>query len=588
MIDTELTQHITNVLFELGIQDILVVLERPADLGHGDFATNVAMIAAKKAGKNPRALAEEIVTLMSRLSLDMVASIEVAGPGFINFKLLNSYFAKGLEDALVQGEKFGTNDVLVGKKVIVEYTDPNPFKEFHIGHLMSNTIGESISRIIEASGAETKRACYQGDVGMHVARTVWSMQEGETNQNLNFIKRPHNGTLQEKVKYLAQCYSLSIPPGELFENDSGVDIFRAIILRRNEASGELVEINKKIYSRTDAKINELYDWGREVSLEYFETIYQRLGTKFDYYFFESTTGEFGREVVLKNPEIFEKSEGAIVYKGDEAKGLHTRVFINKEGLPTYEAKELGLAQMKYDTYPYDTSIVITGNEVNDYFKVLLDAMSKVFPELAAKTEHYSHGMLRLPTGKMSSRTGDVITAASLIDDTKVRVSEKIKDSLFTPEEKEQITEAVAIGAIKYSILRQASGKDIIFDFEQSLSFEGDSGPYLQYAYARTRSLLAKAEGKKINVGAMPENVHPLHKYLLRFPEVVLRAEEEREPHYIATYLIELAREFSAFYANTIVLDDAPDEAYKLALVTAVSNTLKKGLWLLGMPILEKM
>jgi arginyl-tRNA synthetase len=313
-----------------------------------------------------------------------------------------------------------------------------------------------------------------------------------------------------------------------------------------------------------------------------------LGTKFDYYFFESTTGEFGREVVLKNPEIFEKSEGAIVYKGDEAKGLHTRVFINKEGLPTYEAKELGLAQMKYDTYPYDTSIVFTGNEVNDYFKVLLDAMSKVFPELAAKTEHYSHGMLRLPTGKMSSRTGDVITAASLIDDTKVRVSEKIKDSLFTPEEKEQITEAVAIGAIKYSILRQASGKDIIFDFEQSLSFEGDSGPYLQYAYARTRSLLAKAEGKKINVGAMPENVHPLHKYLLRFPEVVLRAEEEREPHYIATYLIELAREFSAFYANTIVLDDAPDEAYKLALVTAVSNTLKKGLWLLGMPILEKM
>jgi arginyl-tRNA synthetase len=588
MIEAKLKEHITKALIELGVADSSVVLERPADIAHGDFATNVAMAAAKSAGKNPRVLAEEIIATMSRPRLDMVESMEVAGPGFINFKLSNQYFAKALEDALTAGENFGTNDVLSGKKVIVEYTDPNPFKEFHIGHLMSNTIGESISRIIEASGAETKRACYQGDVGMHVARTVWSMQEGETNQNLNFIKRPHNGTLQEKVKYLAQCYSLSIPPGELFENDSGVDIFRAIILRRNEASGELVEINKKIYSRTDAKINELYDWGREVSLEYFETIYQRLGTKFDYYFFESTTGEFGREVVLKNPEIFEKSEGAIVYKGDEAKGLHTRVFINKEGLPTYEAKELGLAQMKYDTYPYDTSIVITGNEVNDYFKVLLDAMSKVFPELAAKTEHYSHGMLRLPTGKMSSRTGDVITAASLIDDTKVRVSEKIKDSLFTPEEKEQITEAVAIGAIKYSILRQASGKDIIFDFEQSLSFEGDSGPYLQYAYARTRSLLAKAEGKKINVGAMPENVHPLHKYLLRFPEVVLRAEEEREPHYIATYLIELAREFSAFYANTIVLDDAPDEAYKLALVTAVSNTLKKGLWLLGMPILEKM
>jgi arginyl-tRNA synthetase len=299
---------------------------------------------------------------------------------------------------------------------------------------------------------------------------------------------------------------------------------------------------------------------------------------------------------LQFSSVFCESEGAVVYKGDEAKGLHTRVFINKEDLPTYEAKELGLAKIKYDTYPYDVSIIITGNEVNDYFKVLLDAMSKVFPELAAKTEHYSHGMLRLPTGKMSSRTGDVITAESLIADTKVRVMQKIAESDFSIEEKDTVAEAVAIGAIKYSILRQASGKDIIFDFEQSLSFEGDSGPYLQYAYARTRSLLAKAAGQskgspwiypRTPLG-MPEKVHLLHKYLLRFPEVVLRAEEEREPHYIATYLIELAREFSSFYGNTIVLDGGPDESYKLALVSATSNILKKGLWLLGMPILEKM
>lgn len=568
MIEEKLKGYIEGALRELGISEVPIVLERPADLGHGDFATNVAMVAAKKAGKNPRALAEEIVALMSRLNLDMVESMEVAGPGFINFKLSKDYFITALEDALKQGEDFGKNTALIGKKVIVEYTDPNPFKEFHIGHLMSNTIGESISRIIEASGAETQRACYQGDVGLHVAKAVWGIMGLEKE---GFILVP-DASAFEQAAYLGKAYAKGAAS---YEDD----------LIKNE----IIVINKKIYEKSDAVVNGIYDMGKQWSLGYFETVYQRLGTKFDEYFFESNTGEFGKTVVEKHPEIFEKSDGAIVYKGDETKGLHTRVFINKEGLPTYEAKELGLAQMKHDTYPYDVSIIITGNEVNDYFKVLLDAMSKVFPELAAKTEHYSHGMLRLPTGKMSSRTGDVITAASLIDDTKARVSEKIKDSLFTPLEKEEITEAVAIGAIKYSILRQASGKDIIFDFEQSLSFEGDSGPYLQYTYARTRSLLAKAGEKARDVNVLQgEDICPLHKFLLRFPEVVRRAEEEREPHHIATYLIELAREFNAFYGNTIVLDGAPDEAYKLALVDAVSRILKRGLWLLGMPILEKM
>jgi arginyl-tRNA synthetase len=336
--------------------------------------------------------------------------------------------------------------------------------------------------------------------------------------------------------------------------------------------------------RSDEAINAPYDAGRKESLEYFEKIYKRLGTQFDEYFFESETGGFGKELVEQNPEIFEKSDGAVVYKGDESKGLHTRVFINKEGLPTYEAKELGLAKIKYDTFPYDISIIITGNEVNDYFRVLLDAMSKVFPELAAKTEHYSHGMLRLPTGKMSSRTGDVITAESLIEETKVKALAKIAESKFTDEEKNMIAEQVAIGAIKYSILRQASGKDIIFDFEQSLSFEGDSGPYLQYTHARTLSLLAKAGDKKSDVSTMAHTEAPsLHKHILRFPEIVLRAQAEREPHYVATYLIELAREFNGFYGNTIVLDGAPDEPYKLALVAMTSRVLKQGLGLLGIP-----
>ncbi len=590
--EERLRGYINSALKDFGSTDVAFVVERPADMGHGDYATNVAMAAFAKyrsetAGQigvkansvapellvgdkkitNPRAFAEEVKSKLDALNDPDITAVEIAGPGFINIRCSKDFYIRELGDALKKGETFGNNDTLKGKKVIVEYTDPNPFKEFHIGHLMSNAVGESISRLIEASGAETKRACYQGDVGLHVAHAVAKEME-----NIR-LDSPVQEIWVGGIQSTATAYVLAMNYAKTNE----------------EFANYVKEINQRIYDRKDENVNKVYDLGRKISLDYFEKIYKRLNTKFDFKFFESNTGVFGKEVVEKHPEIFEKSDGAIVYKGDESKGLHTRVFINKDGLPTYEAKELGLAKIKYDTYPYDTSIVITGNEVNDYFKVLLDAMSKVFPDLAAKTEHYSHGMLRLPTGKMSSRTGDVITAESMINETKERAMGKITAENFSVEEKDDISEKVAIGAIKYSILRQAAGKDIIFDFEQSLSFEGDSGPYLQYAHARTRSLLAKAEGRTINPAVMVgEEIRPLHKYILRFPEIILRAQIEREPHYVTNYLVELAREFSAFYGNTQVLDGSPDEPYKLALVEMTSHILKHGLWLLGIMAPEKM
>lgn len=572
MYEEELKALLREALSTLGLVEVDVLLEHPAELLHGDYATNVAMVGAKKAGKNPRALAEEVAALVRAKGDPMIAAVEVAGPGFINFRLSKAYFDRALLDALAEGGAYGENQTLSGKRVIVEYTDPNPFKEFHIGHLMSNTIGESISRLIEISGAETKRACYQGDVGLHVAKTVWGyrdlyMKEGTPTHDLTAV-------------FLGRAYAHG---AQSYEKDEDV-------------KKEIITLNAFLYNGTgDKTYQHIYDLGKKVSLDYFETIYKRLGTNhgdgkaFNFYFFESETGVFGKEVVLAHPEIFVASDGAIVYKGDEAKGLHTRVFINKEGLPTYEAKELGLSKIKFDHFPYDASIVVTASEVNDYFKVLLDAMGKVFPDLAAKTEHIGHGIMKLPTGKMSSRTGDVITATSFIDDMKTKALGKIVNDELSPEEKDAIAEMVAIGAIKYTILRQDPTKDIIFDAERSLSFEGDSGPYLQYTAARIASLLAKADGRPIDARRSIDAPTPvLHKVLLRFPEVVLRAEVERAPHHVATYLIELAREFNAFYANTIILDGAPDEPYKLALSQAVRNIIKRGLWVLGIPTPERM
>ena len=566
---------VREALRALGIEVNGVVIERPADITHGDYATNVALACAKEAGLSPRELAEKIKEKILEIAPEQISGVEIAGPGFINFKLSDTYFAQALNEALGEKEGWGNNKRLAGKKIIVEYTDPNPFKEFHIGHLMPNVIGESIARIIEASGADTKRACYQGDVGLHVAKALWRAVKGDDVALRGYPDLGPENVIHDWADLLVKGKAYTFG-SRAYERDESI-------------KKEIIAINKKIYDRSDTYVNGLYDEGRDSSLAYFETIYKKLGTKFDYYFFESETGEFGKKIVLDNPAIFEQGEGgAVVYKGDEEKGLHTRVFINAEGLPTYEAKELGLAKIKYDTYPYDTSIVITGNEVDAYFRVLLDAMAKVFPDLALKTLHLSHGMLRLPTGKMSSRTGDVITAEALIAETKEKALEKISKELFTSEEQDTLAEQVALGAIKYAILRQATGKDIIFDFEQSLSFEGDSGPYLQYTYARTRSLLEKAKGKDINALGAHTETDTLHKYILRFSEVIMRANEEHEPHHIATYLIELAREFNSFYGNTIVLDGGEEEPYKLALVKAVSQTLKNGLTLLGIPAPEKM
>ena len=271
--------------------------------------------------------------------------------------------------------------------------------------------------------------------------------------------------------------------------------------------------------------------------------------------------------------------------------LHIRVFINSEGLPTYEAKELGLAKVKYDKYKYDKSVVITGNEVNEYFKVILAAMKLVFPELAEKTEHISHGMLRLPTGKMSSRTGDVFSAEELLQQASERIASKIKEEdSFSEEEKEELIEKVAISAIKYSILKQKTGKDIIFDLDKSISFEGGSGPYLQYTFARATSVLKKAKNEKIkaSLDGAADKPEDLERILQKFPETIMLASFGREPHHIVTYLLTLAQAFNSYYAKNQIVSGSEKDSYRVALTEATTVVLKNGLNLLGISSPEKM
>jgi arginyl-tRNA synthetase len=361
-----------------------------------------------------------------------------------------------------------------------------------------------------------------------------------------------------------------------------------------ETKEEIIGINKKIYERTDDAINALYDLGLAWSLAYFETVYARLGTKFNDYFPESSIGDDGLAVVRAHKDIFKESDGAIIFSGEEY-GLHTRVFVNSQGLPTYEAKELGLNKKKFALYPLDLSIVVTGNEINEYFKVLMKAMELTIPDVAAKTRHVSHGMLRLPSGKMSSRTGDVITADALLKNIKAKLLEHVSEkSDLDAAGREVVTEVIAIGAIKYSILKQAPGQDIIFDFEKSLSVHGDSGPYLQYTYARLRSILRKSQepramSHEVIKALDSESELALMRRLFEFPEIIASAGQRLAPNLLATYLHQLAMTANHFYESTPILKDENAERRdaRLALIETTARVLMSGLGLLGIQAPEK-
>jgi len=573
--ENKIQNLIKDAMKNLSIEIGDISLEHPADLSRGDYSTNMAMVVAKSVKNNPKALAEKIVTEILRLNLDKnIEKVEVAGAGFINFYLSRKFFAKSIEEILNEAGNVGRNKVLAGQKIMLEYTDPNPFKPFHIGHLMTNSIGESVARILEHSGAKVSRANYQGDIGLHVAKAIYGLLE---NKNL----QSKTGSNDLQAANIGRAYALG---AEIYEADAKGD----------SAKKEIDEINKKIYDKSDKKINEIYDWGFEVTMDAFEDLYKILGTKFDFYFLESQMALIGEKIVKDNiGKVFEKSDGALVFKAEKHDPkLHTRVFLTKEGLPTYETKELGLTEEKFRTEPnLDLSIIVTANEQMDYMRVVTKAISLISPEHTSKMKHISHGMMKLASGKMGSRKGNVVTGESLLNDARDAILEKMTDREFSNEEREKIASDVGVSAIKYSILKQSTVGDIVYDFESSISFEGDSGPYLQYSYARANSILEKAKKENIlpDPHAFSIDIFEVEKFLYKFPEIVLRSVKEYEPHYISNYLIEIARAFNSFYGNNMIIDKADKTSpYKIALTYAFAFIMKTGLHLLGIEAPEKM
>lgn len=583
-------------------------IETPTDFTHGDFSVNIALILAKELKKNPVEVAQKIQQALGLVQ--NIEKIEVVQPGFINFWLSKDYITAQLNQMLAVSHA-GSAGKLNGKKVMVEFTDPNPFKELHIGHLYSNTIGESLSRIFEANGAIVFRADYFGDVGMHVAKAIWGLLSKLKTQNsrLDSAKRAklkteekleelHKKSLDERVRFLGEVYALG---SNKYEKNEQVQnevrhlnklIYLAAQRMWEKEKGLTPQVDYRQGEEIDEKelntVYELYTTGRKWSLESFEKIYARLGTKFDGYYPESIAGERGYKLVKDNIAngIFVESEGAIIFPGKNY-NLHNRVFINKLGFPTYEAKELGLAPWKNEEFPYDLSVIVTGTEIQAYFAVLIAALKKVNPQLGAKTIPLLHGMLRLPEGKMSSRSGNVITGEWLLDSAKNKIRETYKDMT------DETAEMVAVAAVKYALLKSRIGTDIIFNFHESINFEGNSGPYIQYTYVRTQSVLKKAKAKdsrfefnKKNILQEKDEINIL-RHLVKFSDVLDASANQFAPHVVCTYLFELAQKFNLFYQKEKIIGSA-EQNFRLALTQAVGKVLKEGLFVLGIKTPDKM
>jgi len=537
-----------------------------------DYSTNAPLKLAKDLHKSPMDIAEE---------LNKELNVGISNPGFLNFNLSDNYLSQKLDSLNNDFDNETKLNELSGKTVICEFSDPNPFKVLHVGHLYTSIVGDSISRLYEYAGAKVIRANFGGDVGLHVAKTSYALlRNGFTPDDLT-------------IEDISKCY---IEGNAAYDEDE-------------QAHAEITRLNKEIYKINAEGIHgtelaDLYWRGRELSYEYFNNFYASIGVKFDKYYPESTVAALGLETVKKElaAGVYEESDGAVVFKG-EPYGLHTRVFINKEGVPTYEAKDVGLIFTKNNDYYFDKSVVITGNEQLEYMKVVLKSIEQYAPDLVAKTTHLTHGLVKLPGNvKMSSRKGNFLKAVEVLD----LVKDELKSEYNSTDEK------VSLAATKYAFLKYKMGGNIIFDPKESVKMTGNSGPYLLYSCVRAKKILAKSaenaqqaniatngellaseplgrgserSGSRVRVLAPSER--SVIKKMLEYRGMLAESVAEMAPHKVANYLYELAQDFSRFYENCQVTGSS-EEKERLKIVKVYLDTMTHGLNILGIEIPEEM
>tara|TARA_Y100000310_G_scaffold103009_1_gene101143 strand:+ start:315 stop:1988 length:1674 start_codon:yes stop_codon:yes gene_type:complete len=550
----ELKKHI-----KLKKEKIESLLEIPPNSELGDYAFP-CFILAKKLKKNPLEISSELAEKIKPNK--EISEVKAVGP-YLNFFVNKKILAEQVIKDILKNENYGKQKQ--NKKIIIDFSQANTHKAFHVGHIRGTSLGESISRILEFSGNKIIRANYQGDTGMHVAKWIW-----------NYSQNHKNEKLKADESWIASIYVDSI---KRLAND-----------KTEKLQQQVEEVNRKLESGKDKELNSLWKKTRDFSLKSFETIYKQLDTRFDKYYFESQVEKKAKLISLDllKKKIAVKSEEAVIMNLEKY-NLGVWVLLRKDGTVLYSAKDLSLIEKRFQDYKLDKCIYVVADSQSLHFKQLFKTLELMKNKNFKKCKHIPFSLVRLPSGKMSSRTGENILYSDFIKEIKEHAKKQIKKrTKLSKKESDDRALIISISAIKYSFLKQDTNKVIVFDKQEALNFEGNTGPYLLYSYARASSILRKSKKKsEIKITDLSNSEIELIKKLSQFPEIIGKATQQLNPALIANYSYDLSKLFNEFYHSNKVIG-SESESFRLSLIQAFRKILKQSLNLLGIEVLEEM
>ena len=564
-----------------GLSEEKIKLEHPSDINFGDYSTNIAMVLAKQEGKNPRDLAEKIRSqiLDIRYQKNMIEKVEVAGAGFINFYLKPEYLIKEAESINYEVEfrnklsGYGQNNTMV-----IDYSAPNIAKPFGIGHLRSTDIGQAIYNIYKILGWNCIGDNHIGD---------WGTQYGKLTAA---IKRAMNHDLRFMI------YESEFSLDKL--NIADLEKLYVIFHKEAETDETLIDEGREWFAKLengDKEAREIWQKCIDISLLEFEKVYQMLGVKIDFIhgesFYSEMLPEVTKEIVAKG--ITKKSEGATII---ELPNMSPAMLQKSNETTTYFTRDMATIKYRIENWNPDLIVYEVGVDQQLHFRQVFETAKLMGWTKDCKLVHVAHGLIRWPTGKFSTRKGDTIHLSDVInkaiDEARIIAQKTSVNKEMTATEKEEMIKAVAIGAVKFSDLATDPRKDVIFDWDKIMSLDGDSGPYLQYTYARCKSVLNKTTIKEQkNIERIPEDINEDEMALVRefykFEEKITEAAERFSPAVIAEYILGMARKYNEFYAKNRIIDQK-EEVFRIFLTKTTATVIETGLDLLGIQTVEKM
>lgn len=591
-IETKLSNALCDVLNSLyGVSESSLSVAPTRKEFEGDY-TFVVFPYLRQSKKAPEATATEVGNALVEKFGTICKGFNVV-KGFLNIELQPALFASQIEE-MKEVENYGFEEVTNDSPLyMVEYSSPNTNKPLHLGHIRNNLLGYSISKILEANGKRVVKTNIVNDRGIHICKSMLAWQKwgnGET---------PESSHL--KGDHLVGNYYV------LFDKHYKAELkeLEAKGLNPEEAERESILMQEaramlKKWEAGDEEVRALWKSMNTWVYDGFDETYRRLGVDFDKIYYESDTYLVGKREVLRGLDegLFVKDPDGSVWADLTPEGYDRKILLRADGTSVYITQDIGTAKLRYEDYPIDQMIYVVGNEQDYHFQVLSIILDKLGYSFGKDLKHFSYGMVELPDGKMKSREGTVVDADDLMDrmiDTALEASEGEGRAVdMSEEERQEMARKVGLGALKYFLLKVEPRKNMLFDPKESIDFNGNTGPFIQYTYARIQSIMRKAEGidfhtKQIVNELLPKEVE-LVKRLNEFGEVVKQAGAELNPSLIASYAYDLGKQFNQFYHDHSILNE-PDETIRhqrLLLAYLTSKVLKSAVGLLGIEMPEKM